>query len=277
MSKIKLLSDSAKLKDVHVVFVHGLGGDADKTWLSSGIKKEGSWFGKKKETWPLWLLDDSEDLNIWSIEYSAPKVSFSNDGMGIPDLATNILERIFQTKELHDGEIIFVCHSLGGLVVKQILRIANEQKTRSVAQELVGRVSGVAFLATPHLGSDMASYGNNILLRALMLPIFFLRPSAAAASLSRNDTHLRELNTWYREWVSSSHIRHLVLTENRRLYKLFLVVKPDSADPGLIGARPIPLGVDHEKICKPVDKDDDIYVQVKGFVTKKKELLTKFG
>ncbi len=261
MSEIKLRSDPTKLKNIHVLFIHGLGGDANNTWLGRG---------KNKEAWPLWLLEDSDDINIWSIEYSAPKFKLNDDGMGIADHATNILERILKTEKLLDGEIIFVCHSLGGLIAKQIIRIANEQIKRSSAQEFIGRVSGIAFLATPHLGSDVASLGNKLIPRFIMRSLALVKPSVAAASLSRNDPNLRALNTWYREWASQNPIRHLVLTETESLYGVLKVVKPDSADPGLVDTRPIPIAADHENICKPVDKDDDIYMQVKGFITQKK-------
>jgi pimeloyl-ACP methyl ester carboxylesterase len=261
MSEIKLRSDPTKLKNMHVLFIHGLGGDADNTWLKRG---------SKDLSWPLWLLGDSEDLNIWSIEYLAPKLQFNNSGMGIPDHATNILEHILKIPELSEGEIIFVCHSLGGLITKQILRIANDQTARASAQEFLGRVSGVAFLATPHLGSDISSLGNRLIPRVMMRSLALLKPSIAAASLSRNDPYLRELNTWYREWVSNRAIRHLVLAETESIYGVIDVVKQDSADPGLYGVRAIPIAANHEDICKPVNKEDDIYIQVKGFITQKK-------
>jgi pimeloyl-ACP methyl ester carboxylesterase len=261
MSEIKLRSDPTKLKNMHVLFIHGLGGDADNTWLQRD---------SKEQSWPLWLLEDSDDLNIWSIEYSAPKLKFNNSGMGIPDHATNILEHILKIPALSEGEIIFVCHSLGGLITKQILRIANDQTTRPSSQEFLGRVSGVAFLATPHLGSDISSLGNQLIPRLMMRSLALLKPSIAAASLSRNDPNLRELNTWYREWVSNRIIRHLVLTETESMYGFIDVVKQDSADPGLVSTRAIPIAANHENICKPKNKNDDIYIQVKGFINQKK-------
>lgn len=261
MSEIKLRSDPTKLKNIHVLFIHGLDGDADNTWLERG---------SKEHSWPLWLLEDSDELNIWSIEYSAPKFTFNNSGMGIPDHATNILEHILKIPELSEGEIIFVCHSLGGLITKQILRIANDQATRAATQEFLGRVSGVAFLATPHLGSDISSLGKRIIPRIMMRGLALLKPSIAAASLSRNDPNLRELNNWYREWVSGRNIRHLVLAETESMYGVIDVVKQDSADPGLDGVRAIPIAANHEDICKPVNKEDNIYIQVKGFLTQKK-------
>jgi pimeloyl-ACP methyl ester carboxylesterase len=260
MANLNLISDKENIGNTHIVFIHGLGGNENDTWTTRE---------SKDDLWPLWLIDNNDSINIWSIGYSAPKFKFTDDGMGITDHATNIFERMIQTKELLNGEIIFICHSLGGLIVKQILRIANEQTQRHLAQEFIGRVSGVAFLATPHLGSDLSSFGNHLISRLFLRSLFLIKPSAATASLSRNDPNLRALNTWYREWASHKNIRHLILTENESLYGLN-IVKPDSADPGLPESRPIPIQANHIDICKPYDKDDDIYIQVKGFITQKK-------
>ncbi|WP_205387594.1 hypothetical protein [Vibrio campbellii] len=134
----------------------------------------------------------------------------------------------------------------------------------------MGRVSGVAFLGTPHLGSDIAVHGHNIFAKGLLRCFTFQQPSIVAASLSRNDPNLRELNTWYRDWCQHKDIRHLVLTETEKMYGIVTVVKPDSADPGITGVRAIPISVSHENICKPSDKNDEIYTHIKGFLSQKK-------
>ena len=48
--------------------------------------------------------------------------------------------------------MLCVCHSLGGLVLKQALCIANEQLYRH--ESLINSVSGIIFLSTPHLASN---------------------------------------------------------------------------------------------------------------------------
>ncbi|WP_289098389.1 hypothetical protein [uncultured Pseudoalteromonas sp.] len=261
MAKIVLRSNHNEIKDVHVIFMHGLGGNAESTWLERNTKQK---------AWPLWLMEDCDDLNIWTVEYDAPKLKFNSSGMGIPDLATNILEHILKVPELAEGEIIFICHSLGGLITKQIMRLANDQIKREVAQQFVGRVTGVAFLGTPHLGADIASTGHNLASRALLRCLTLQKPSIAAASLSRNDPNLRELNTWYRDWCQHKALRHLVLIETEKMYGTITVVKPDSADPGIAGIKAIPIAVSHENICKPNDKNDEIYTHIKEFVSQKK-------
>jgi len=73
LAKIVLRSTSKEIKDVHVIFMHGLGGNADSTWLDRNTKQD---------AWPLWLMEDCDVLNIWTVEYDAPKLKFNSSGMG---------------------------------------------------------------------------------------------------------------------------------------------------------------------------------------------------
>ncbi|KAH7323575.1 tetratricopeptide repeat domain-containing protein [Rhexocercosporidium sp. MPI-PUGE-AT-0058] len=51
--------------------------------------------------------------------------------------------------------IFCVCHSLGGLVLKQALCVANEQLQRyDEYRDLVNAVSGIVFLSTPHMAAS---------------------------------------------------------------------------------------------------------------------------
>jgi len=122
-------------------------------------------------------------------------------------------------------------------------------------------VKKVAFLATPHTGSGWAVWGDR--LRILVYP------SAATASLVRNDPNLRDLNLWYRDWASSSGIAHLILVETRPSNIFGMVVRPDSSDPGITGARPVPIDANHIEICKPKDRSSDVYVHVRAFVERR--------
>lgn len=47
--------------------------------------------------------------------------------------------------------MLLVCHSLGGLILKQALCIANEQLYRY--EHLINATSGIIFISTPHFGS----------------------------------------------------------------------------------------------------------------------------
>ena len=84
MANLRLMhGDSLSRK--HVLFIHGLGGDAETTWQSNN---------SKKVFWPKWLSEDIEGICIWSIGYEARMFSVRDSGMGLLDRAQNILENI---------------------------------------------------------------------------------------------------------------------------------------------------------------------------------------
>lgn len=254
MADLRLMyGDSLDRK--HVVFIHGLGGNVETTWQSNN---------SEKIFWPKWLHEDIDGICIWSIGYEAPKLTVRASGMGLLDRAQNILETLLTEQQLSKGELILIGHSLGGLIIKQLLRLASDQSDRREAVEFVNRVTGVAFLGSPHSGADLAQTGNSLLGR-IFLKLFLHQPSAATASLERNDATLRELNTWYRGWCHDKKIRHLILVETKPYLVFGRIVKADSSDPGL-KERAIPIDSHHINISKPFSKKDDIYKHIKKFV-----------
>lgn len=244
----------------HVVFIHGLDGDIELTWRSTSIPSE---------VWPPWITADCPHVGTWSVGYDASSSNWLGAGMPLVDRAENVLARLLAEPHLAKGNICFVGHSLGGLLVKQILRSAErEAHSNRLAEEFLHRVKGVAFLATPHFGSDLPK------LAKLIGPIY--RRSKLTIALERNDTSLRDLNHWYRTFSLRNNFEHLILVESKSAKfgpfrlpgDIGLVVKPDSSDPG-VGVTPIPVDADHISISKPFDRQSEIYIHIRKFLSKK--------
>lgn len=245
------------LQGGHVIFLHGLGGNLDKTWRAKG----GGF-------WPIWLAEDVPGLSVWGVGYDAAVTKWRGASMPLPDRAENILARLRVEAALNEGPITLVGHSLGGLVAIQLLRLAErDANAKSSSASFLQRVRKVAFLGTPHRGASLAD-----LLRWLGP---FARHSSSTADLVRNDANLRELNLWYRQYCRDHGIQNLVLTEGWSILKnipllvdLSFVVRPDSADPGVFEA-PIPVDANHISIAKPQDRNAEVYRHVLHFVTTK--------
>jgi len=215
------------------------------------------------------LSEDLAGLGIWLVGYPAPKTNWGGIALALPDRADNILARLLVEPRLAKGNIIFVVHSLGGLVVEQLLRSADRDATSdSRAEEFLSRVRRIAFLGTPHRGAILANV-------AVALRLLLLRPSAATRDLLLGSPQLRELNRWYRKKSQTSGIEHLVLAEGRpeKLFGINLhevlgkIVWSDSADPGLPELS-VTVDESHTNICKPASKDAEVYVLVKEFIVR---------
>lgn len=227
-----------------VVFLHGLDGDARRSWSR---EDPGSW-------WPTWLAEDVPGVAVWSVGYDAWSSGWRGRAMSMPDRAINLMA-LMQNYGIGDRPLCFVTHSMGGLLVKEMLLHAAEGHTdlASFATE----VRGVVFLATPHTGSGLT--------KAVDALGVLYRGTPAVRDLKRNDAHLRQLNDRYRDWANTTTVRHLVFSETHRT-KGVRVVDETSANPGLAGTRPIPIDANHIDICKPPTQAALVYGQVKRFI-----------
>ena len=87
--------------------------------------------------------------------------------------------------------IIFVAHSMGGLVVKKVYVLGKHDPKYT---SIISQVLGIVFLATPHRGAQFAKMLNNILFTApLGAP-----PKAYIAELDTHSTALQDINEQFR-------------------------------------------------------------------------------
>ncbi|KAK6226603.1 LipA and NB-ARC domain-containing protein [Colletotrichum tabaci] len=148
---------------VDVVLVHGLNGDPQRTWSS---------LDGKGVFWPADLLPQSLGkirANILVYGYNADvyttsksRKSASNNFISqhAQTLVTN-LTLYRKSERTSRNPIIFVAHSLGGLLVKRALLYSNDVTARNQedARSIFISTYGIIFLGTPHAGSDMATWG----------------------------------------------------------------------------------------------------------------------
>ncbi|KAJ3531234.1 hypothetical protein NM208_g8967 [Fusarium decemcellulare] len=171
---------------VNVIFVHGLRGHPKRTWgrgtddddvetqstaSSRGRRSFRSLLRRSRQTsspvttkdsevspspkpfWPAeFLPEDIPEARVWTYGYNANVVesvfqasnqnSVSQHGQ---DLAVKF-ERVIDNQD----PVIFVAHSLGGIVVKEAIR---------VSKICCSRTKMIVFLGTPHRGSQLAEWG----------------------------------------------------------------------------------------------------------------------
>lgn len=98
-----------------IVAVHGLGGDWEATWTDADSKC-------------LWLRDfvpqqfQGMNLRIWSFGYDS-KTAFTSSVANIDDAAKALIDALNGERRGENSRkspIIFVAHSLGGIIVKRV-------------------------------------------------------------------------------------------------------------------------------------------------------------
>ncbi|MGO9232628.1 MAG: tetratricopeptide repeat protein [Methylocella sp.] len=234
-----------------VIFVHGLGGHAYDTWRRAP---------DNDTFWPLWLAKDVEGISVYTMAYEAPPTNWLGTSMPLQDRAVNVLELLLSEPGLKSGPITFICHSLGGLIVKQIVLDLQQQKERRPeAADLLQRVTQVVFAATPHTGSRQGTWLDRLR--------FFAWPSTIARTLVANDPTLRSVNVAYRGLAEERRnvLRHRVFYETQGT-PAGVIVDEASADPGLPGDPPVPVDADHISIVKPRDRSSVLYARTRDFI-----------
>jgi len=241
--KISSHQDSAK---ADVVFVHGLGGNAISTWHPQGKQDD-------DDFWPVWLGNDQLGLKIWSFGYNAEATNWKNNSsMPLFDQASNLLDWL-NIHDLGQRPLVFITHSLGGLLVKKMLSSALTFQKQAILEQ----TKGIVFLATPHTGAHLANLIDNIGVLA--------QTTVSVKELKAHSPQLRELNEWYRENVRSLGIATKVYYETQPV-KGILVVDPDSANPGIEKVKPVAIEKNHIDLCKPESQNSQVYLGVRKFI-----------
>ena len=176
-----------------------------KTW---SWKRDVSYF------WPVWLTEEQglSKFRIFSFGYNS---NFKGAGTNLNtiDFAKDLLYSMLtfsggmdEGMPIGSKPIIFVAHSMGGLVVKKAHVLGKHDKQYST---LIAQVFGIVFLATPHRGARYAKILNNILSTCpLGAP-----PKAYIAELDIHSSSLQDINEQFRVGCESLELASFFETQ----------------------------------------------------------------
>ncbi|ODA75958.1 hypothetical protein RJ55_08599 [Drechmeria coniospora] len=239
---------------VDVVLVHGLNGSPDKTWTASN----GTF-------WPVDLLPSAlrgTPANVLVYGYNADVYSRRYDRSASDNfihqhaqtLVTSLT--LFRKSEgTFRNPIVWVCHSLGGILTKRALlysndlRMAHQEDYRSIYVSTFGLI----FLGTPHTGSDVATWG--LVLQSMsdaILPRrFFESESVLLKTLKKDNETLSNINNHFldiyqRFRIHMAHENHKSDIKGTKI----IVVDANSASPQLPGVTYYGIEATHGMMCK---------------------------
>ncbi|KAI1755436.1 hypothetical protein F4782DRAFT_488567 [Xylaria castorea] len=143
---------------VDIVFIHGLTGDRERTWTAKNVS----------EPWPKTLLASKlPTTRILTFGYDAyvadwkSVVSQNRIANHAYNLLTSLAHYRDEKEDSNEHPIIFVCHSLGGLVCQDALSTARG-RTDEHFRSILRSVRGVVFLGTPHHGASLAVWAERL-------------------------------------------------------------------------------------------------------------------
>uniref|UniRef100_A0A667WR10 Protein SERAC1 n=1 Tax=Myripristis murdjan TaxID=586833 RepID=A0A667WR10_9TELE len=196
-----------------VLFIHGLLGAAFKTWRQKdrSVVEEEKEAGSREdytECWPKsWLAADCPNLRILSVEYDThlsdwkAKCPAENQRKSLAYRSRELLNKL-KSAGVGERPVVWVAHSMGGLLVKKMLLDASEDPDM---HELMKNTKGIVFYSVPHNGTSMAEYSVNVR--------YLLFPSIEVRELCKDSPALHDLNENFLNIAKDREIKVLSFAE----------------------------------------------------------------
>ncbi|KAI1322949.1 hypothetical protein F5Y16DRAFT_403920 [Xylariaceae sp. FL0255] len=190
------------------------------------------------------------------MSYGYDSSVFSKSIATIGIFADQLLEELLAKRSSpaeRERPIMFLCHSLGGIVFKKALIRARE---RDRYEELLMKVRGVAFFGTPHRGSSSADWASILGNISNVLSLGTTTNTGLLKSLQQNSKVLQDVSESFVD--RGKGLRIISFCETRKLENTnILVVNQRSASLLVPNETVIPLNGDHRSICRYSNLEED--------------------
>ncbi|KRY78123.1 Protein SERAC1 [Trichinella pseudospiralis] len=224
--------------------------------------------------WPRdWLAEDiGKPVRILGIDYASYVSDWSSrcpefyDKNLLLSRSENFAVKL-RKAGVGDRPIIWITHSMGGLLVKELLRSIDKEQCsemQSATKSILSNTVGCVFYATPHLGSSLATTSQSRMLR------LFLLPSTEINLLQENSPYLVELHSDFLNILQKQQIACLSFSETlpTRLpftaFKVLLV--SENSSQAMPGSK-YRLLESHFNVCKPQDRHAISYRALVDFIS----------
>ncbi|KAF8420168.1 Alpha/Beta hydrolase protein, partial [Terfezia claveryi] len=243
-------------RKLDIIFVHGLGGGSRKTWC----------YDRNPEIfWPEWLGDIPElsRARISTFGYNADIIANTGTTQAnVESFAKELLHFLTIHGQRYEAfgrvPIIFICHSMGGLVVKRACVKASGDGDKRI-RDISTKISGIIFLGTPHRGSSQAKMLNSLV-------SLLGRGGSGRAylkDLTVNSALLQMLNDDFRHLATRINLFSFWEQKKTRIGSFEqMIVEQYSAILGYAEEGSAPLFADHHLICKFSSPGDPNYAIV---------------
>ncbi|RBR19576.1 uncharacterized protein FIESC28_05571 [Fusarium coffeatum] len=216
--------------------------------------------------WPVDLLSkDLPDSRILMFGYDSKITKYSAGAVSENSVFSHAKDLLFALglERILHRPLICVAHSLGGIIVKEMLS-RSSSSSRSEHQNILESVKGVIFLGTPHRGSvDIATKGE--IARSLLSAIGVATTPVILDSLGLRNTDLERAQEEFSRLWQTSNFRVKTFQEGLIFPKFGKKLVPDYSS--LIGnhrENSETLQADHVDMCRYSGRHDPNYRKVVG-------------
>lgn len=243
-----------------VVFVHGYTGDADSTWRAEGAK----------ESFRELLASDPafSDHHVLAFQYKSK-------GLRPPSIQNIADQLLFALDTTDYQQILFIAHSMGGLV-------AMEAILRALEKGKAARVAGLLLYGVPMNGVEWANYAQSALgVAGLVYPhlnVFkwVFAGNRQFTALAKDSEFIEDLTgRWARRALNGGDPE--IATEQRASFPVRVVTGNDdwvvreSSARGLYGEIDwINVDQEHRSLVKPKDRSAMTYLIAQQFLKESK-------
>ncbi|KAH6686650.1 hypothetical protein F5X68DRAFT_231993 [Plectosphaerella plurivora] len=251
---------------------HSISSASTRSATGSGFESRTS--TKERVHWPRDLLPlDIPQANIYVYGYNADVfgalAKTSGSGMTLTQIAQNMLMD-FDRALADDIPIILCAHSLGGILVKEVLWQSKTNVTES-SRKVHGLTKCVIFFGTPHRGSRMAGWGE--MATKLVKVLNQGSKNQVIKSLALNSEILDRIQNSFEKMIAVGDFFIHTFQEGRPIMKLGKVVEDYSSKlPGYPGLKWEVIDRDHRKMIQFEGRDDPGYRQacetLKGYMSR---------
>jgi len=218
------------VKPVAVVFVHGIFGGAD-SWVN------------QQSSFPELLAADPDfagNLDVFTFDYYSPHFGRAST---ITGLASKLRLELDSAHVFRDHQkVVFLVHSMGGLVVRQYVIQTHD----------LSKIPMIYFSASPTNGAPIAAIG-----RAL-----FRNPQLQGMLTVESNDFLQAIQSDWRNWPEARSLPSYCAYEELPTYGVMVV--PYESATALCNRDLDPVSANHIDIVKPASREDPRY---KGFKT----------
>ena len=245
--------------DTTFIFVHGILSGSENCWLYKDPKDQ-----NKDAYWPQILAEDPEfaDCGVYLAGYGT---SFGSGKYSVSDAVDSMITHLRQSpgngepKPLENSNIVFIAHSLGGIVIRDLLT--------KYPEDFQDKKLGLVLIASPSLGSKYADY---------LTGISELYKNDMATNLKTSDKRLSDLDDRFRilneksnkdrgfclqgveyleaKFVFGGELNHLIneVVAKENLWKYW-------------GKERRIFGTDHFTIVKPSSGQSEVHIYLRDF------------